>query len=112
MLFVCTGNICRSPAAEFLFRARIGTAPIVASSAGTSGLSGWDMDAPSARALRAFGVDPSAHVARRMTREMVAAADLVLTADTDHRSIVVTSKFGYVPGLLRVTDWIREKLKR
>jgi hypothetical protein len=29
----------------------------------------------------------------------------------DQRSIVVTSRFGYVPGLLRVTEWIREKLK-
>jgi protein-tyrosine phosphatase len=91
-LIVCTGNICRSPAAEMLLRARLGERSIAVSSAGTSGLSGHDMDAPSARAVREFGVDPSDHVARRLTAAMVAAADLVLTADAEHRSIIVQAQ--------------------
>jgi protein-tyrosine-phosphatase len=37
-------------------------------------------------------LDPSAHVARRLTPAMVADADLVLTADSSHRSIVVQSE--------------------
>ena len=91
VVFVCTGNICRSPAAEYLFRARTSGLPVVASSAGTSGLSGHEMDQASAFALRELGVDASGHVARRLTPAMFEAADLVLTADTAHRSAVVQS---------------------
>jgi protein-tyrosine phosphatase len=93
VLFVCTGNICRSPAAELLFRDRVGGVPaglsIAVSSAGTHGLSGHDVDAPTAYALRERGLDPSPHAARRLSAAMTAAADLVLTADSAQRSIVL-----------------------
>jgi protein-tyrosine-phosphatase len=90
VLFVCTGNICRSPLAEFLFRARVPPdAPIAVSSAGTRGLAGYGIDAPSALALRELGVDAEGHVARRLRPAFVERADLVLTADTDHRATIV-----------------------
>jgi len=90
VLFVCTGNICRSPMAERLFRARVDPAvPITAASAGTAGLPDWPMDAPSALALREFGGDPEGHAGRRLTETMVADADLILTAETTHRSVIV-----------------------
>jgi protein-tyrosine phosphatase len=89
VLFICTGNICRSPAAELLFRARIDQAPIDVASAGTSGLSGHDVDLPTALVLREMGVDPSHHAARRLSARMITEADLVLTAAGAHRSSVV-----------------------
>lgn len=92
VLFVCTGNICRSPAAELLLRARLGSLPVAVRSAGTSGLSGHDVDAPTAFALRERGIDASPHAARRLTADMIAAADLILTAETAHRSVVVQSE--------------------
>lgn len=92
VLFVCTGNICRSPVAEYLFRARVDAdAPVSVSSAGVDGLTGWPMDAPSALALRELGGEGSTHRARRLDPRLISDADLVLTADTAHREAVVRS---------------------
>lgn len=104
VLFVCTGNICRSPAAELLFRPRVAALPVTVGSAGTSGLSGHDVDRPTAFALRELGIDPSPHAARRLTTDMVAAASLILTATTAHRSVVVQAE----PLAFRRTFTIRE----
>lgn len=92
VLFVCTGNICRSPLAERLFVARIDpSAPVQPSSAGTSALVGRGIDPPSATVLRELGGVPDGHVARRLTTKLSAGADLILTAESTHRSIVVTA---------------------
>jgi protein-tyrosine phosphatase len=105
VLFVCTGNICRSPMAERLFRARVDSAlPTVATSAGTSGLPDRPMDPPSAQALRELGGDPAGHVGRRLTETMVADADLILTADLTQRSVVLQAE----PLAFRRTFTLRE----
>lgn len=90
VLFVCTGNICRSPVAERLFRARVnGAVPLTAVSAGVAGLTGRPMDQASALALRRLGVDPGGHVGRRLSTELVSAADLILTAELTHRARLI-----------------------
>ena len=92
VLFVCTGNICRSPLAERLFRSRVADYPVIeTASAGVAGLTGRAMDAPSAQALHELGVDPRGHVARRLSPQLVSEAALILTAETSHRSVVVQS---------------------
>jgi len=89
VLFVCTGNICRSPMAERLFEARTDPAlPLRTASAGTSGLNGWGMDAPSALVLRELGGDSEGHSAQRLTRRLIGDADLILTAEIAHRAAV------------------------
>jgi protein-tyrosine phosphatase len=89
VLMVCTGNICRSPAAQLLLRRRLAALPVDVSSAGTGGLTGHEMDAPSAQALLELGVDPFVHLARRLTHDQVERAGLILTADSSHRSRIV-----------------------
>jgi protein-tyrosine-phosphatase len=89
---------------DLLLRARVSGLPIDVSSAGTAGLSGHDMDAPSAYAVRERGIDASTHVARRLTVDMIRAADLILTADSSHRSIIVQQE----PVVFRRTFTIRE----
>jgi protein-tyrosine phosphatase len=73
-----------------LFRSRLAeSSPVQVSSAGTHGVRGHGIDAPSAAALRELGVDPAGHVARVLDREIAGGADLVLTATTEHRDSVV-----------------------
>lgn len=76
--------------AERLFAARINAGrPVIVSSAGTAGVTGFPMDAPAAQVLRALGGDSEGHVARRLDPPMIAGSDLILTGETSHRSAVV-----------------------
>jgi protein-tyrosine phosphatase len=96
ILFVCTGNICRSPFMERLIRVRLETSlrdrrdRIEVSSAGTWGLTGEPMSPDMAELLVEYGADPVGFVARDLTPDDIIAADLVLTASREHRSLVVT----------------------
>lgn len=83
VLFVCAGNICRSPLAEALFReiarARPALAHLEVASAGTVALDGNRATPDAIAAAReAFGLDLSSHRARHVEG---LDADLVLTMD-------------------------------
>jgi len=92
VLFVCTGNICRSPMAERLFRLRVADFEISTASAGVAGLVGHPMDATSATVLRELGGEPIGHVARRLEPALIQHADLLLTADLSHRSAIMQTE--------------------
>ena len=90
VLFVCTGNICRSPlAASLLERAlKDRGLEVAVSSAGTGA---WD-GAPASEGAYLVGLerglDLSGHRARLLTRELVEEADLILTMARHHRARV------------------------
>jgi protein-tyrosine phosphatase len=105
VLVVCTGNVCRSPMAERLFRARLpAAAPITVSSAGTRSLVGRPMEGPSAAALRELGGDDSSHVARPFNASLIATSDLILAAEPAHRSMIVQAD----PNAFRKVFTLRE----
>ncbi|MEU6735556.1 low molecular weight protein-tyrosine-phosphatase [Streptomyces physcomitrii] len=86
--FVCTGNICRSPMAEIVFRARLadeGLDTLVETdSAGTGGWHEGDgADPRTVEVLRAAGY-PGAHLARQFRAEWFSRLDLVLALDRGH----------------------------
>ncbi|MDJ0351060.1 low molecular weight phosphatase family protein [Cryobacterium sp. PH29-G1] len=92
ILLVCTGNICRSPLAEQLLRARMEALGVRAevSSAGTRAMVASAMTAEAAALSLQHGAPSTEHAARQLTEGLVRDADLVLTATRDHRREVVT----------------------
>lgn len=87
VLFVCTGNTCRSPLAVAALGAELGDdlAYIDVSSAGTSAWEGQPVSEGSLEVALRDGLDLSGHVARRVTAALVRAADLVFVMDPLHR---------------------------
>ena len=92
IVFVCTGNVCRSPTAERLAIAYGGRShfqDFTASSAGTHALTGHPIQPYAARVLEKLGGDSSHFAARQLTPTIAADADLVLTMTRAHRDDVL-----------------------
>ncbi|MCU1526902.1 MAG: hypothetical protein JWP75_665 [Frondihabitans sp.] len=91
ILTVCSGNICRSPLAEQLLRARLVASdrPYSISSAGTVADEGAPMDETDANLSRHYGGNPDGHLSRPLKAGMIAEAHLVVTATRAHRAAVV-----------------------
>ncbi|CAG9203099.1 Low molecular weight protein-tyrosine-phosphatase Wzb [Paraburkholderia tropica] len=94
VLIVCHANVCRSPAAEQLFRAglreRAKAHAGAFHSAGLRALDGEDMDPVMQRLLAERGVDVGEHRSRRLTSKLVRAADLVLV--TERRQVAAVER--------------------
>ncbi|HMC34120.1 MAG TPA: low molecular weight protein-tyrosine-phosphatase [Myxococcales bacterium] len=93
VLFVCTGNICRSPTAEAIFRKLATDAgmaeAVAADSAGTHGYHvGEPPDSRAQKAAAKRGYDLSGLRARLFERADFQRFDLILAMDRDHYSIL------------------------
>lgn len=86
VLFVCTGNICRSALAEKLLAHR--RPDLSVASAGTGALVGWGMDEFPAEYAKQHGAD-AAHTARQLDRRIEEDARLILTMTREHRTRIL-----------------------
>ena len=87
ILLVCTGNTCRSPLAEVLLRRALEEAKVdgvAVGSAGTGASGGEPASEGSYLVALEKGLDLAAHRARPVTRELVAASDLILVMSRGH----------------------------
>ena len=85
VLAVCTGNICRSPMAEFILRHRLADEPEwIISSAGIFAAEGSSASQASIDVLREWEIDATPHRSRQLTRDLLAEADYVLCMTRGH----------------------------
>lgn len=100
VLFVCTGNTCRSPMAEALFRQmvaeRLGCRPdeieshgVIIGSAGVAAWAGGRASTGALETMADFGIDLSGHESQPLTEQLVRQADVIWTMTASHRAALL-----------------------
>lgn len=92
ILFICSGNTCRSVMAEFLLRylaKQRGLNNVEVGSAGTAAIDGRLAHPEAAFVLKEFGIDVGSHRSRLVSPELLDWADLVLTMMRGHKEILL-----------------------
>ena len=112
VLFVCTGNICRSPTAERMLRHRLSgrlgpSMPFAVTSAGTGALVGAPIYPDAARLLTQSGVDIDGFAARDLAKSMVESADVVLAMTREHRAATARLAPRALPKLFTLREFAR-----
>ena len=103
ILFVCTGNICRSPMAEAYLRHQCterGLTDVEVASAGTAAPPGCPASAQGRFVLWEEGVALDGHQSQPLSRELVESADLILAMTEGHRR-QIESRFPESRGKVR-----------
>ncbi len=103
VLFVCTGNTCRSPMADGLFRHRMPTTwrgRVEARSCGTGALPGMPATGTAKQAARKKGFDISGHRSQPLSLDLLDWADLVVAMEQKHLQAVRELSPGADPVLM------------
>jgi len=101
ILFVCTGNTCRSPMAEGILRsmAEKRDLKLEVKSAGIRVYNGDLASKNSIEAMKKIDIDISGHFATQLNSDLIQEADLVLTLSSSHKDFIVSNY-----------PWSREKV--
>jgi low molecular weight protein-tyrosine phosphatase len=111
ILVVCSGNLCRSPFAERILRRmltdRFGPSAPTVSSVGTIAREGAPPTKEALLVGSEHGLDLSDHAARRLAREHLAEADLVVAMTAEHRDAVARLDPQAVPKTFTLKELVR-----
>jgi protein-tyrosine phosphatase len=100
VVFVCTGNTCRSPMAELLMRAELAkmlkcplheleNRGVLVISAGIAAAPGCPPASEAVQVMRDYGLDLAPHEAQPLTEQLVRHADLLLTMTHSHLQSII-----------------------
>jgi len=107
ILFVCTGNTCRSSMAEGIFKYLLKNKNIDninISSAGISAYEGEKANEKAISVLKSQGIDITSHKARQITDNIIEASDLILTMTYSHKMTILK----YAPKASKKVFTLRE----
>lgn len=94
ILFVCTGNTCRSSMAEGIFKHMMKNANIENINVSSAGISAYEGDAANEKAIVALnkkGIDITLHKAKLLTKELISESSLILTMTSSHKRMIITA---------------------
>ena len=105
VLFICTGNICRSPMGELLFRTYTQGTSLEIGSAGTHSLVGHGIDPSSKALMYAVGIDSSQFRSTQLTQDIADNSDLILCFEPEQRHNIVIIAPTALPYTFTLTDF-------
>lgn len=94
ILFVCTGNTCRSPMAEGIFKFMLKEKNIENINVSSAGISVFETESANLKAINTLikeGIDIKEHKARQISNEIIKDSDLILTMTAGHKNIILSS---------------------
>lgn len=108
LLFVCTGNTCRSPMAEGLARQMFGKT-VQVSSAGIEAWDGTEASVHALEVLKEHNVDLSKHRSKRINDELLAEADWIIPMTQAQEKVLRRNFPGYEQKTKYLGDWGEHK---
>jgi protein-tyrosine-phosphatase len=89
ILFVCTGNTCRSPMAECYFKHVTKGKNIQVFSAGTASMGGLPASPPAVHVMARYNLDLSSHQSRKVGKSLLEQSDMIIVMTEAHRDYLV-----------------------